>query len=273
MLVDKIRLTVIASVLAGSTLTGAMVLARQQKSPETKIKSAELKGQVRSATVVEPTRAAGDSKSTKLDPKTRQVLEKLEEPIAMPFANATPLDDLLKYIRVATTTSSFAGVPIYVDPNGLMEAEVTPQSTIRMELEGLPLKRTLQLALAQLRLCYFVVDGMIYITAEQSETQGLPPAIFKPSPLMEKLAKVERGELTLNEMKELIQFMKYREVLLSKPGETGHQDIVTRSALLEAAPETSATSETARLVAETSEMVKAVRELVAALKAEKQAKK
>ena len=37
------------------------------------------------------------------DPKTKQILEKLDEPISMSFANETPLDDVLKYIKQATT--------------------------------------------------------------------------------------------------------------------------------------------------------------------------
>ena len=57
------------------------------------------------------------------DPRTKQILEKLDEPISMSFANETPLDDVLKYIRQATTTPTFPGIPIYVDPIGLQEAE------------------------------------------------------------------------------------------------------------------------------------------------------
>ena len=64
------------------------------------------------------------------DPKTSQILEKLDEPISMSFANETPLDDVLKYIKQATTTPTFSGIPIYVDPLGLQEAERSLNSTV-----------------------------------------------------------------------------------------------------------------------------------------------
>ena len=41
----------------------------------------------------------------------------------MSFANKTPLDDVLKYIKAATTTPAFSGIPIYVEPSGLQEAK------------------------------------------------------------------------------------------------------------------------------------------------------
>jgi hypothetical protein len=103
------------------------------------------------------------------DPKTRQILEKLDEPISMSFANETPLDDVLKYIKQATTTPTFTGIPIYVDPLGLQEAERSLNSTVQIDLEGVPLKTTLKLILKQLGLAYTVKDGFLMITSEDSE--------------------------------------------------------------------------------------------------------
>ena len=105
------------------------------------------------------------------DPKTKQVLEKLDEPISMSFANETPLEDVLKYIKQATTTPTFSGIPIYVDPLGLQEAERSLNSTVTMDLEGVPLKATLKLMLKQLGLAYTVKDGFLMITSEDSEDQ------------------------------------------------------------------------------------------------------
>jgi hypothetical protein len=51
-----------------------------------------------------------------LQRKTQGIMQALEEPIAMNFPNETPLDDVLKYIKVATTTPAFSGIPIYVTP-------------------------------------------------------------------------------------------------------------------------------------------------------------
>jgi tetratricopeptide (TPR) repeat protein len=104
-------------------------------------------------------------------PRTRQIKEKLDEPIPMSFASETPLDDVLKYIKQATTTPSFPGIPIYVDPIGLQEAERSLNSTVTMDLEGVPLKTTLRLMLKQLGLAYTVKDGFLMITSEDSEDQ------------------------------------------------------------------------------------------------------
>jgi tetratricopeptide (TPR) repeat protein len=105
------------------------------------------------------------------DPKTKQILEKLDEPISMSFANETPLDDVLKYIKQATTTPTFSGIPIYVDPLGLQEAERSLNSTVTMDLEGVPLKTTLKLMLKQIGLAYTVKGGFLMITSEDSEDQ------------------------------------------------------------------------------------------------------
>jgi hypothetical protein len=105
------------------------------------------------------------------DPKTKQILAKLEEPLSMSFANETPLDDILKYIKQATTTPSFSGIPIYVDPIGLQEAEKSLSSTVSIDLDGVPLKTTLKLLLKQLGLTYTVKDGFLMITSKESEDQ------------------------------------------------------------------------------------------------------
>ena len=57
------------------------------------------------------------------DDKTKQILEKLDEPISMSFAEETPLEDVLKYIKQATTTATYRAFRFYVDPLGLQEAE------------------------------------------------------------------------------------------------------------------------------------------------------
>ena len=118
--------------------------------------------------------------------RSQQILAKLKEPISMLFAPETPLGDVLKYIKQATTTATYSGIPIYVDPIGLQEAERSLESTVQMDLEGVPLGRTLQLMLAQLGLVYWVEDGMLYITSAESENLSLPPALHRPNPMLQK---------------------------------------------------------------------------------------
>ena len=49
----------------------------------------------------------------------------------MPFPNETPLEDVIKYIRASTKSPAFPdGIPIYVDPLGLTEADKTMASPV-----------------------------------------------------------------------------------------------------------------------------------------------
>ena len=105
------------------------------------------------------------------DPKTKQILEKLDQPVAMSFPNETPLEDVLKYVKQATQGANDSGIPIYVDPLGLQEADKTMTSPVSLDLEGVPLKTTLRLMLKQLGLTYTVKDGFLMITSQESEDQ------------------------------------------------------------------------------------------------------
>ena len=133
-----------------------------------------------------PNSPKGEVSGPGKDPKSQAILAKLEEPVAMSFPNETPLEDLLKYIKQVTQGSNGPGIPIYVDPLGLQEADKTMTSPIQLDLEGVPLRRTLQLALKQLGLVYFVDDGILVITSEESEDLRLRPSSIEPSPLRSK---------------------------------------------------------------------------------------
>ncbi len=56
------------------------------------------------------------------------------------------------------------GIPIYVDPQGLQDADQTMKSTSTIDLEGIPLRTTLALLLRQLHLGYKVEGGVLLIT-------------------------------------------------------------------------------------------------------------
>jgi Domain of unknown function (DUF4139)/N-terminal domain of unknown function (DUF4140) len=104
------------------------------------------------------------------DDKSHRVSNELGKAIAMRFATETPLEEVIKYIRTATSGSAFPeGIPIYVDPQGLQDADKTMASTISIDLEGVPLRTTLRLLLQQLGLVYRVKDGLLKITSTESE--------------------------------------------------------------------------------------------------------
>ncbi len=109
-------------------------------------------------------------------PKTVDELKtifKLQDKISMNFPNDTPLEDVIQYIRKATIDEKLGfpkGIPIYVDPIGLKDADKTMADTIKFEFEGMPLAKSLRLILRQLSLIYEVdQDGLIVITTTSSD--------------------------------------------------------------------------------------------------------
>jgi RNA polymerase sigma factor (sigma-70 family) len=135
--------------------------------------------------------------------RTRAVLDALKKPVPMPFKNETPLGEVLAHIREQTKSQELPdGIPIYVDPVGLNEAEKTMTSPITFDLKGVALRESLPLLLRQLGLVYTVKDGLLSITSESSENA--------PSPILMLAGKAEMGEMSLSEMNELIELFKAR---------------------------------------------------------------
>jgi hypothetical protein len=124
-------------------------------------------------------RISGSTKGTaSTDART---LEALDEPIPMRFPNATSLDDLVKYVKQATTTPTRPGIPIYVDPMGLLEAERTLKSTVSIDVDGVPLKTTLRLCLEQLSLVYIVENGLLRISTQHDADDADLLSVQDPS--------------------------------------------------------------------------------------------
>ncbi len=148
------------------------------------------------------------------DVRSRRVIAKLEQIVPMKFPQGTPIEEVIQHIKDATKSSDMpSGLPVYIDPIGLSETSKTLESTITIDLEGIPLRRTLQLALAQIDLVYFVEDGILFITSADSAKIPLPTAAPARTPLTEKIDRAARGELTLAEMKSLIEMIKTQELI------------------------------------------------------------
>jgi RNA polymerase sigma factor (sigma-70 family) len=202
-----------AAILAEAQLWLAQAKGGDKAIPEGRAQTHEKPSQAASAPGSKPGR----------DARSLAVLSKLEEPVAMSFPNETPLEDVLKYIKQATTGPNGSGIPIYVDPIGLQEAERTLSSPVQIDLEGVPLRRTLQLALKQLGLVYFVDDGVLCITSQDAEQTRFGPSISETSPFQEKIEQAERGELSVPEMKQVIEVVKLqKELRKAMEGEPVH---------------------------------------------------
>ncbi len=97
-------------------------------------------------------------------PETKAILARLAKPVKMPFPNSTPLGDVLEYLKQVTKDPpGDRAMEFLVVPSGLEEAERTLNSTVRMDLEGVPLRTMLPLLLDQLGLACVVKDGRLVI--------------------------------------------------------------------------------------------------------------
>ena len=97
--------------------------------------------------------------------KTKRVLKTLDEPHQLPLTDATTLEDFVKYVTQMTTGPNGPALTIEVDPHGLHNANCTMNSTVQIELEGVPLRTGLRLALKQLGLAFAVKDGTVVISS------------------------------------------------------------------------------------------------------------
>ncbi len=108
--------------------------------------------------------------------RNEAIKKRLEEPITMQFANETPLDDVIKYLKANFTDKGKKDVPIFINPRGLEEAEKSMSSVIIIDIQDVPVRTTLRLILNQLDLDYRVREGMIYISSKQQFEEEEEPA-------------------------------------------------------------------------------------------------
>ncbi len=110
------------------------------------------------------------------NPKNIAVIKKLEEPMALHFPTATPLEEILNHVKEATKGSDGKRLSIYVDPLALQEAEKTLESPVVIDLEDVPLRLSLRLVLKQLGLAYCVREGVVMISTIEGIKQELEEA-------------------------------------------------------------------------------------------------
>ncbi len=93
----------------------------------------------------------------------------------MEFPRKTPLSEVVASLKKSTSTADDPGIPIYVHPIGLLEAEQPPDPTLTIELRGVPLKVALRTALKPLGMDYVVQDGVLWITSVESASLDSTP--------------------------------------------------------------------------------------------------
>jgi hypothetical protein len=106
--------------------------------------------------------------------RAEAMFDALDRPIALNYADGTSLADFLKEMKRATAAlklpKPWAGIPIYVDPIGLHEAERSMNATVRRppSADMLPLGKHLQHILEPLGLGYEVKGGFLMITSKEA---------------------------------------------------------------------------------------------------------
>lgn len=89
--------------------------------------------------------------------------EALLRPFEMPFAHETTLDAAAKHLQNALSA------PVVLDLAALKRLELTPESTVKLELRGVRLKTGLKLLLDQVEMTYKTVpeDNLLVLTDAQ----------------------------------------------------------------------------------------------------------
>jgi RNA polymerase sigma factor (sigma-70 family) len=196
MILQTVKSTGIA-VLLGAGVLATVVVAQQGRNP-----AADSAAQPAGTSLVlaQKKRPPGPQPREQPNPgdlqrKTQEILQRLEEPIAMNFPNEIPLNQVLKYIKQATTTPTFSGIPIYVEPLGLQEANRSLDSTIQFDRADLPLKTSLRLILKPLGLSYMVKDGFLMIDSRSAITETRVEEVErKLDRILEALERLERSK-------------------------------------------------------------------------------
>ena len=92
----------------------------------------------------------------------------LDRKIPMKFREETSLETVLDYLRATTKALDGRELPIYVNPQALQDVDKTMQSLIQIDLEDCSLETTLRLALRQLNLSPYIINGMVYVTGNST---------------------------------------------------------------------------------------------------------
>ena len=117
--------------------------------------------------------------------RNEAIRAKLDKVVSMKFPNKVSLNELLAFVKKATEEPKQKSIPIYVDPTifvtpnqsgiegGYADANV---AAITIELDDVPLRTSLRLALRQMNLQYAVSGGLLIISQPQSIAQLMAPS-------------------------------------------------------------------------------------------------
>jgi hypothetical protein len=97
-----------------------------------------------------------------IDQKNAHIRSLLSRKLDLDFPDGISLQEYLKEIKRATTSKDDPGIPIYVNPRGIQDAQITLTSRISFT-KGQSLGETLRYVLNSTGLSYVVHDGFLMI--------------------------------------------------------------------------------------------------------------
>jgi RNA polymerase sigma factor (sigma-70 family) len=162
MFVSSFKTAAVVVTLAGSCIVGAVVAAQQgSTTPAPNGPTAPQAARNRSslAEVVATPRPLTNAEK---EERKRAILKALQEGFRSELPPHMTLEDLLKTIKKDTARDGYPGIPIYVSPMGLSEADATLRSEVDSGWKG-SMGSALSTSLRLLKLDYFIKDGFLMI--------------------------------------------------------------------------------------------------------------
>ena len=109
-----------------------------------------------------------------------RILRTLDQSIPMRFPQGKPLKDVLKYVVSETRGRDGRELPVYLDPDSVEDQKKTLETSVEMDLDEVPLRTTLDLALGQASLSYTVKGGVLLLASAFDGPDHIPTATSDP---------------------------------------------------------------------------------------------
>lgn len=158
------------------------------------------------------------------------VEQRLLQPFEFHFEQETTLDALAKALRQQLDA------PVVLDLAALKRLEITPASTVKLDLQGVRLKTGLKLLLDQAQLTYKVVaeDNLLILTDAEGAEEPTARLFAELKGLRGDLAKLQKDFDQLNSsivpVEDLGPALRKPTIIEEMPGDKGRpEDPATRS--------------------------------------------
>lgn len=117
-----------------------------------------------------------------------EIRKALTQPISFNFQD-TPLSDVIDFLK------DFAGINVVIDVEGLADAGIEASEPITLQLDNVPLKSALKLAIRPLGLAYIIRDDVLLITSQETADTTLITKVYPVADLVIPIQNFNQGGL------------------------------------------------------------------------------